>query len=755
MSITKLNDDLNIVQKLDDQPNDVGGLTAAELKAKFDESGLAIQDYINNTLIPFLENLGVEAIVQYKNDGVKYLRLNSDKVIETSTDGQVWQATGSSGHVIYDGSGKPYPQRSRMKFLNTLISDDGTYTVISGVQGPKGETGATGATGPQGIQGEKGDKGAAWYPNVDGLGNLTFTLLDTTTPPPQYNIRGPQGPQGVQGAQGETGPRGIQGIQGQTGAQGPQGPQGETGPQGATGPAGATGPTGATGPRGLTGDQGPQGPAGKDGAAGATGPKGDTGATGPKGDTGAQGPSGPAGATGATGPQGPMGPQGPAGKDGKDGTSLYIEDTYPTVAAIRADFPSGNDKMYLVEADGECYIYSENQSDWISVGPLQGPQGPQGPTGAQGVQGPSGTLTIKSVVTLPAGSSASVVNEGTIENAEFVISIPRGETGPQGPQGEPGQAGAKGDPGETGATGPQGPQGETGPQGEQGPQGPKGDTGATGAQGPQGIQGIPGPQGPEGPQGPQGTQGVPGNDGKSAYSSAVEGGYVGTETAFNQALADVPNKANKVTPSAAGNFAALGADGNLQDSGKNSSSFDSAGAANDVQQNLTSHVDNRNNPHGVTAAQIGAAASSHTHDASKIVSGVLSVERGGTGVNSLEELSGLLGGAKIATGSYTGTGTYGSSNPNSLTFDGKPLLVIIRSQYSEVAIFYPFMYGSTYVNNGWTSIYDSNLNSYNTSNYAKVDGNILSWYSTRNESEQLNSGSASGSNPYGYIALLT
>ena len=42
-----LDGDLNIIQKLDDEPNDVGGLTSAELKAKFDESGNIIKKYIN------------------------------------------------------------------------------------------------------------------------------------------------------------------------------------------------------------------------------------------------------------------------------------------------------------------------------------------------------------------------------------------------------------------------------------------------------------------------------------------------------------------------------------------------------------------------------------------------------------------------------------------------------------------------------------------------------------------------------------
>ena len=52
LEIEYLNGDLNIIQKLDDEPNDVGGLTSAQLKAKFDEAGNTIKTYINDTLIP-------------------------------------------------------------------------------------------------------------------------------------------------------------------------------------------------------------------------------------------------------------------------------------------------------------------------------------------------------------------------------------------------------------------------------------------------------------------------------------------------------------------------------------------------------------------------------------------------------------------------------------------------------------------------------------------------------------------------------
>lgn len=52
MAFEKFNKNMQIISALDDEPNDVGGLTAAALKAKFDEGGEAIKRYINDTLIP-------------------------------------------------------------------------------------------------------------------------------------------------------------------------------------------------------------------------------------------------------------------------------------------------------------------------------------------------------------------------------------------------------------------------------------------------------------------------------------------------------------------------------------------------------------------------------------------------------------------------------------------------------------------------------------------------------------------------------
>lgn len=62
--ISLLDADMNVIQKLDDEPNDVGGLTAAELKAKFDEAGNTIKDYINNVLLPGVSDTAGEAQVR-------------------------------------------------------------------------------------------------------------------------------------------------------------------------------------------------------------------------------------------------------------------------------------------------------------------------------------------------------------------------------------------------------------------------------------------------------------------------------------------------------------------------------------------------------------------------------------------------------------------------------------------------------------------------------------------------------------------
>lgn len=344
--------------------------SVAENKAVFDKFPQLDMEK-HNALVDALIALGIDsAVVSGDLSRVKYIRLNSDGAIEVSIDNVTWIQTASSGHKIFDSSGKEYTQRSRLKFLNTEITDDGTYTIIEGLQGPKGDTGAKGEkgeTGEVGATGQKGDTGGVIVPNVTDAGIISWEIQEEPIIPSPQSIRGPQGAQGVQGEAGATGPRGPQGIQGPAGVQGIQGKQGERGPEGATG---------------------------------------------------------------ATGPQGPTGAQGPRGEKGADGRSFVIQDIYPTLAALKAAYPKGNDYAYQVTgSNNEIFIWSELESTWSSLGALQGPEGPQGP---------------------------------------------KGDTGATGAKGDPGEQGLQG------IQGVQGPQGKTGPQGEQGPQGNPGTNGTNG-----------------------------------------------------------------------------------------------------------------------------------------------------------------------------------------------------------------------------------------------------------------------------------
>lgn len=65
--------------------------------------------------------------------------------------------------------------------------------------------------------------------------------------------------------------------------------------------------------------------------------------------------------------------------------------------------------------------------------------------------------------------------------------------------------------------------------------------------GDKGEKGDSGAKGDTGSQGPAGPQGDPGPAGKSAYQAAKEGGYTGTEAAFNTALAQVASKITKAS----------------------------------------------------------------------------------------------------------------------------------------------------------------------------------------------------------------
>lgn len=88
-------------------------------------------------------------------------------------------------------------------------------------------------------------------------------------------------------------------------------------------------------------------------------------------------------------------------------------------------------------------------------------------------------------------------------------------------------------------------------------------------------------------------------------------------------------------------------------------------------------------------------------------------------------------GVKIATGSYTGTGTYGSSNPNSLTFEFEPKLVFISSKDQDPPV-------CAFAINGQTTFSKTNIGDSGQTNQCSFSGNSFTWYNRRYVDIQFN-----------------
>ena len=71
---------------------------------------------------------------------------------------------------------------------------------------------------------------------------------------------------------------------------------------------------------------------------------------------------------------------------------------------------------------------------YVPLSTIQIP-GPPGPAGQNGTNGSAATITVGNVITLPAGSPATVSNAGTANAAVFNFGIPAGQNGAIGPPG--------------------------------------------------------------------------------------------------------------------------------------------------------------------------------------------------------------------------------------------------------------------------------------------------------------------------------
>lgn len=108
-------------------------------------------------------------------------------------------------------------------------------------------------------------------------------------------------------------------------------------------------------------------------------------------------------------------------------------------------------------------------------------------------------------------------------------------------------------------------------------------------------------------------------------------------------------------------------------------------------------------------------------------------------VGALRKATQTAGNCRIVTGSYVGTGSYGSATPNALTFPGKPLMVFVNGGYSFAAI----------ATTDTTAVFQTGGNQY-YSLYLSWSGNTVTWYNGVLPELQLNT----SGKIYYYAALL-
>ena len=101
------------------------------------------------------------------------------------------------------------------------------------------------------------------------------------------------------------------------------------------------------------------------------------------------------------------------------------------------------------------------------------------------------------------------------------------------------------------------------------------------------------------------------------------------------------------------------------------------------------------------------------------------------------------GNCKIVYGTYTGNGKSGSANPNKLTFDGKPVLVIVQAQSNTT----DFDFHLRMIRGCDWAVGDRNNYSY--TNSVAWGENYVSWYNNKAETQFNLQGSV-----YSYIALI-
>jgi hypothetical protein len=112
-----------VIQKLDDEPNDVGGLTAAQLKGKFDEAGEAVKAFLNETLLPELDSPQAAGNLGAQLGGEEMTVQQALETLHSATlqAGNV-PVGGGAGEVLQKRSGELYDLEWRPLFTTVPFS---------------------------------------------------------------------------------------------------------------------------------------------------------------------------------------------------------------------------------------------------------------------------------------------------------------------------------------------------------------------------------------------------------------------------------------------------------------------------------------------------------------------------------------------------------------------------------------------------------------------------------------------------------
>ena len=176
MSITKMTDDLDIIQALEDLPNDTGTppLSAAELKEKFDEAGNTIKTYLNDTLTDELDTElagKMPAPNDYGTSG-QYLQTNGDGTVQWATP----SGAGDMLTAVYDADHDGIVDNASV--AASCSGNAATATSAAACTGNSATASKLAAARKISIQDADGTNTGAGV-NFDGSGNATLKLPST------------------------------------------------------------------------------------------------------------------------------------------------------------------------------------------------------------------------------------------------------------------------------------------------------------------------------------------------------------------------------------------------------------------------------------------------------------------------------------------------------------------------------------------------------------------------------------------------